>query len=731
MPDIIPPNQNILNSNLSGKNKNIKDGVTIAWLLSTLGGRNNSLNSISNVNSNLSKAINNNNNVTKNVKKKDIMNVSIPKVCKVIETNNKEFSLRYVSNLMYGVTLCYNKKSEYLLNDINGLMIHLTNLTRIFNVNLTKSKNGKNAIKSKLTDLMRLGNISKTYINDEKNKNKKIFLDDDPNFDINININFENILLNKNNNKIETKPSDASLIRKRDILDELTNNIDTLPSLNDSNKIYNNHNTNTIPLFINDDDQLPFDIDFELDINEDGINQGTLKTTSDDLSSNNNNFKNKLDLNSEVENSNLENNDNFIDLSHIALNLTDDNDTEYINKSTDENNKPNSILKNQKRKQKRKYNVTSNIVSRIEVDYRTNYSTENLRFNSINYYTSMKKKIDMVNKKINKKLEREKVLKSLNNLANYSIFFQNSYISIIDENSNINFSQIKEGNERLFSIEKQRNIKPSRSDGTNNSNSISSHERGRRLNFGKDSIRNSFFSNDNNEVPLNFDIDSSDFTNIDQEDNIGEITNDKKDLLNLQQIDEDLENHSFEPALFDNSYFNLNIPPSSFDQFHQRTRTNSSDINVIDELRSKNQSTRKSYIREKSFGLNEEDDDETPSSIVENSKKIDIGNTILDQQSRNFYDYIKQRSEKVGKHTHIYPLFDKKLLFEDVVPSLITEQDSEEVVTSAKKRTAANTFLLLLNLATRDLINLQKYEEDDKSQNLFSPLNGDDIIVYI
>ena len=96
-------------------------GLTTVWLLSTLGNsivkeNNSSYSSKSNSTGNISAST---------VKKKDIVNISIPKTCDEIQNFESDLSLRYISNLLYGVTICYNKKTEYVLNDLNHLLVQL------------------------------------------------------------------------------------------------------------------------------------------------------------------------------------------------------------------------------------------------------------------------------------------------------------------------------------------------------------------------------------------------------------------------------------------------------------------------------------------------------------------------------------------------------------------------------------------------------------------------------
>lgn len=94
---------NINNYNLIVKNPN--KGVGTVWLLSTLGSKSSH----------------------KKLFKRDILNTSIRDTCKMIKESR--ISLRYSSNLLYGVSLLYRHKVDYVYTDIT--LVH-TRLQRDF-----------------------------------------------------------------------------------------------------------------------------------------------------------------------------------------------------------------------------------------------------------------------------------------------------------------------------------------------------------------------------------------------------------------------------------------------------------------------------------------------------------------------------------------------------------------------------------------------------------------------
>lgn len=143
---------------------------------------------------------------------KDIVNISIPKTCDEIQNFENDFSLRYISNLLYGVTICYNKKTEYVLNDLNHLLVQLQKN----DVYAFKAKNKSTRINGLNSNNSIIGNKNNNYAWEEC-----VFFDDDPLYDITKvpALEFLNTTLQDNVSFIE----EAKSIRRQDYINELSN----------------------------------------------------------------------------------------------------------------------------------------------------------------------------------------------------------------------------------------------------------------------------------------------------------------------------------------------------------------------------------------------------------------------------------------------------------------------------------------------------------------------------
>ncbi|CCH60325.1 hypothetical protein TBLA_0C05290 [Henningerozyma blattae CBS 6284] len=777
----------------------IYDGVTITWLLATLGGKNNSnMRSFKyNTNSNDNNSTGSNNHIgnqirvskmPNNIKKKDIIKVCIPKICEVIENTNKELSLKYVSNLMYGVTICYDKKTEFLLDDLNNMtsqLNRLTNSVRFFHskgnhTGLTRSKNiirrlprpnngvvTDRSIFENYTENATLNNAPPPSSNNVNANNTGIF-NDDPKFNINYIFDITSILREDNGN------IDASLIKRTDLLNELTNsnNADTLSTTtatanvtsrslenkNDRLLDLKYHSNNSIhgslslnnPLMVDD---IPFDIDFDLDVNEFGSQHGTSKSDTNSKTSDSSfvaDYGGNFDINVNIEES-----EKIADLSNMNLELEENesentkipNDISLVTGESELNRERNNRVK---RNSKRNLNVMH--IKYITFDEKTNYSTDRLRSNFESYNSIMIEK-NMLRDRINCQTNHmhNKLVKLIENISFESSVMQECYTSLFNKSLqrqvlpklNISFKRKKEFlDQETESIERGR--KRLRPFGlSSRSSSLSSQEKGRRLDLSK---RNISFEND-------------DLVEYDADGGLNDENNSRNELLNLEQIDEELESNYNRDSIRNNSgswnssrnaerdlmRIDLNIPPSSFGRQHSRAESANlgSEMDVIEELQAKTEQRGEKYIIENKL-LDEVEEEhstheitnETPcvegKESVESQEKVDVGSTILDQQSRKFYEYINSRAEIMGRNTFSNPPFERKLLFEDIIPSTLSEEDAEEKVISVSHKIAANAFLSLLNLVSRGLVDLQEYENSEiKSETNFNALNGDDIIVFI
>lgn len=172
------------------------------WLLSTLGGSRNA-NAIG-------------------VKKKDIVSVSIPETCKVLYQNRSEYSLRSASNLLYGVTVCYGRKTDYVLADVASVRTQLQRqllgpIKR--NSVLALQAAPPTTIFDGVNEYKNLFELQKQQSAQNQQKMRRsALLADDPAFDINRSGDLSFLT-----GKEQGINSSANIIHQRDMMDELQN----------------------------------------------------------------------------------------------------------------------------------------------------------------------------------------------------------------------------------------------------------------------------------------------------------------------------------------------------------------------------------------------------------------------------------------------------------------------------------------------------------------------------
>lgn len=631
-------------------------GVTTVWLLSTLGSTRQ--HTISSSEGNSFNSI---------LKKKDIINVSIPNTCEVIRKNNLDLPLRYVSNLMYGVAVCYHRKTEYVLSDLTNL---LAQLQRKFCVSTAMRKKNDNKSKHVAT------------IFDAKETDATTgLLNDDPSFDINQVNSFAALLEPTEDQGI----SEAMIIRRQDYLNELTN-------ANDYDDLRNSKSSSAYlrrPITLDD---VPIDVDFNFDLDDTISQQGTSchsKTSSgrsdSDIEMNFRDQDFKLNFD---ENAKMLPDETGIDL---GVDQCDEEEASFEDEDTNATNR----LPPLKKVVTSKNNICYQL---IQIDERTGLSTETLR-NNHNAYC------DIMDSRNRKKRKISHTAGSgwqeLMCLDDSTYFVQNCWTLLFcaPEETDLTLLNSKSSISGSFSIERGR--KRSRSlQSERPSSSVSSAELGRRAALS------------------------------------GEISLEPAHalLLNLEQIEEELGEHST-TSQSDLMNINLDLPPSSFGRVATRDSgasselkapsSNSRDLDVVDELYSQVRGFKRS---------NDKQQTGTPVSADSGPFGSDPGQAtvILDSHTRRFYDYIRERSSYVGKKTWSHPTFKKKLLFEDIVPSSLTNEsnsESSERVKVTDKKIAASAFLSLLNLASRSLINVEEFHQEDDTSR-FELMKPDDIVVY-
>ncbi|EDO19153.1 hypothetical protein Kpol_1050p10 [Vanderwaltozyma polyspora DSM 70294] len=726
--------QNLNNSNNNIGFTPLNEGVTTVWLLSILGGGNTSNRNLHNFgnkgngngNGNVNKTNNNHSSNTTNtttggrytndtVKRKDIINVSIPKTCKVIEKNDLDLPLRYVSNLLYGITLCYNRKTEYVLNDLSSLLSQLHK--RFYNYKTLIRKSNLNSNDSAYNNIGN-NNANKKKSNGKKNTH---LLNDDPTFDINEVKNIEiflglnstiNNLKNSNNSSnisgTDKNNSNGSIIKRQDILNELSNSNNLDNPILSRFDLFSRDNPITL-------DEIPLDVDFNLDIDDIISQHGTSIPSTHDLSSsdhielrdNNREFNLNFDENEEDE-ENRNNNISNIDLGISAENISDQSEEASLeDESTGDFNKKELTIYNSRNDMTHYLHNWSN----IKYDERTGLSTDMLRDNFSNYCDKMER-----HKKNNRKTHRTE----FKNIDDIKLYFDNSLIAttlidnwkyLLEDNipkfNNlsflpIGFNRLKRQGSDIESVERGR--KRSRSlSYLSRSNSVPSEEHGRKISNERDG---SFINNEGDESNL---------------------------ILNLEQINEELDEHNNSFSTHNYMQMNLELPPSSFGRNNTRTSgtIQSTDNDVVDILQTrmlpnKRVSTSHSNISSH-FDELESDSQSEAQGIADRFEQ----QQILDFQTKKFYDYIKERSEFAGKNTNSFRPYNRKILFESLVPSSISQDSNPGEILSVDKRIAASAFLSLLNLASKDMVGIKKFEEHPLVKPTFTLLNGDEIIVYV
>lgn len=688
------------------RGRQFPEGVATVWLLSTLG-------SSTARGSNERAAGGSTATNSSTVKKRDIINVSIPDTCMIIQSNEMQLPLRYVSNLLYGVTICYSRKTEYVLSDLTGLLTQLQK--RIYggqgaNVQKKHSKGNDKGVKN-------------TIFNLDENDGVSGLLSDDPLFDITQVEDFEQILgaVPKDNS------FEAITIRKQDYLKELTNwtALEKPNNLEQSNSLENLNRSITL-------DDIPIDVDFHLDIDDVMSQQGTVTGSSKDSNAGQNsddmnvNFENQeFTLNfdedeSETSRDNIQNGTRAE--PNIPLGLPEEEEEED---KEEEDRGENSFETEHNedgpppKKFKKGNGLDSAAVVRlIQFDEKTGLSTEVLKGNHNSYCEIMDNKRKSEEHKSNlnswqRIMELEKQPELLQKCWNFILNGKDTIIS----HPRAGFDS--------DSIERGRNRSYSNSNSLRSSSTVRSEEIGRRMIMSRE-----------NSIDYN--------------------TNDNL-LLNLDQINEELEEDSSRATSAhppDFMQVNLDLPPSSFGRTYTRTGTDSDKFSgsfstsgqrdAVDILYQRtNRSPSRRGAHRRSSDTSESHDLSEIHSVNEHEFTQIPFQIALDYQARKFYDYIRERSLFVGKTTRSNPPFKRKLLFEDIVPSKLTidqsgeddynRENQTEEHPAINKRIAASAFLSLLNLASKELIDIKEYQVPDTNAAAdikFNVMKGDDIVVY-
>ncbi|SCU80391.1 LAME_0B02916g1_1 [Lachancea meyersii CBS 8951] len=654
-------------------------GVTTVWLLSTLGGSRN-INTIG-------------------VKKKDIISVSIPKTCEALLQNKSDYTLRSASNLLYGVTVCYGRKTDYVLADVNSvksqLQRQLYEATRKASV-LSLAKVNHSTIFDGVHEYRNLREFqemqSVTANAHDRRRRTNAILTDDPAFDINQTRDMSFLFGNK-----RPQNQSASLIHQRDILDELQNgySYETGPDAGPHDPGYNQNRN-----FMKHPDFSSLDADLHLDFDDvlSEVEMGSTKARS--VGSHDLSDRDDFDL---LFGDDKVGETNHTDLPDLDLQISDqeqdqDQESERRPRSNNGNTDWQKIATANPSK-RRKVGPGSENLLKLKIDDTIGLGNDILRENSGRYCELMDSKTKATKHQPSTHIDQNRwrsVLFTDEGPAFLRLCFEQLLLTADNDES-----FLEDGTSSLSAVERGRqrvrSLPPSRS-----SSSVASAERGRRMGpadlqrVGDDNNTNSFV------------------------------------LPDLHEIDENAE-----PEDYDNGYdgmgedfmrIDLQLPPSSFGRSSSRTEPGSRD--QIEELR-RMHSERRTH-RNNTLG-SVEDVDESSADVESagSAAREHTQNQILDNQTRRFYDYIFERASFVGKTTRSNPPFIKKLLFEDIIPSKasveLSSVEAGEGVNPVTKKMAANAFLSVLQLASRTYVDINTLEPVSG----FNSMNGTDIVISV
>ncbi|KAH7581675.1 N terminus of Rad21 / Rec8 like protein [Nakaseomyces glabratus] len=610
-------------------------------------------------------------------KKKDILNISIPKTCKVISRSNEALPLRQVSNLLYGVTICYNKKAEFILNDLNAMLAQLQRRLLLTNT-------GKSTVTVRST----VANNS-TLINLNSNK---FLLRDDPLFKIDF---VKNFSLDES----EKQLSDAQTIRKQDYINELGGLL--VPTQTNS---YQNVNLKSRllnrPYTIDSDDleELPVDESLNLNLEFDDIMSESEKT--------------ELGINSINKHIDLDINKLFPSDKTSLLGAISEETFDYYHNDEeaeeDSNLKDEDTLEQPPRKKLKPKNVFSFV--KIKYDDRISISNEQIRRQQELYKDHMAILQRKVVDNSGKKLSTTYQLKPFEDLIVNS---KETDIMIREKQQAKKPNELLTSLNDLFSIEEDiergRRASSDRQSSKSRSQSLRSEEIGRRVDSSK-ILDNSTADNENSS--------SSHL------------------MINLEQIDEDYEtnDNSSEFSETDRHNFlnlDLQVPPSS------SGRPSSSIRDIVDILESNTMHPR---IRPRQYTTDSERIDEhsiytSELNNIESTASDQYPRStlnVLDIQAKRFYDFLKQRMEEMGTPIANSARFKNKLSLEYIIPgrkAMIVDDGHDGHVEIVSKSIAANVFFSLLTLATQNLVGLKQRHQENMTQGFMIP-SSSDIIVY-
>ncbi|AMD21818.1 HFL038Cp [Eremothecium sinecaudum] len=631
-----------------GADGNVHSGISIAWLLSNFG-----------ASATLTSVASNSGIGGSRCKKKDIVSVSIPETCKAILDNGSEIPLKFSSNLLYGVTVCYSKKTDFILSDVVQIKGQLQR--KLFGLE-SEWKHTRNAIVE--------GHREESVLERE-------LLSDDPCFDIN---QWANIKL-----ELEEKTNDVrqAELKKLDFLQEVNNDDETFMHAGSGVQ-------DRLGTLEDDFGTIDMDLNFDIDdlVSQDG-NRRELE--AHDVSSEPNfelNFNDPVDKDVEqlpdmMEGSLLQ---EEFPPSAAKRPLSAEVSIEKENPGSEE-----EIQIDIEPPMKKRTNCLSNhVLGRIVRDETIGLSTDVLRSNFSGY-------VEMMATQNSKNMGAPKPSdhgiqswKELLDLKDMPAFLSSSYDGLFEA---------EEYGSKLTYVERGRALTQS-SVASSRSSSDMSTEQGRR-------------------VGPNFDLKRRS-SNSDSQSHLLPVFLEDEPLPGDYHFgaDDGYQNQDFMTA---------NLLPSSIGRVASRHATADSGEHVEILRLTVNGQARTATRR----GSGTESSQPSDVAYEESSLGSEFSaapDAILDAQTKKFYDYIKERADFVGKTTRSHPPFHKKLLFEDLIPSNISQNVASNPYNfkPVSKRIAATAFLSMLNLASKEMIEIETFDLEDKCQ----VMKGDDIVVY-
>lgn len=579
------------------------------------------------------------------VSKKDILEVSIPTTCHLIKTDSHPLQLKQISHLLYGISLCYCKKSDFVLEDLSVL------LTQIHKSFASKERVIENRC------------ISRKYLNTLKHKhdvilNAENFFQDDNLFNINDIENFELFLTRidiRNHQKIESLQ-----IKKKDFLNELRNyNILPNPSedISDHQNVVRNFTLEELP------------VDFSLDLNFEDIisQQGTTRSTSSLTYKNNQDIRFREEARYFGEETNFTN-EEVDSVINFDLEISSNKTEHKIASKIQHNQNPTSNLE-RKRKPDSEGHKNRGILKKIKLDSKISMLTETLKINHEAYVEIMERSKRKFGKNISK--------------TGRQLFFSNDNTTKL-VNKCWNFLLSKD----LYSFLH----KPIPYSSSRSNEYVDNIDTGRKLvNLSERS--NLFLDNEDHEL---FRQDESIANNmLFHLDQIEEDLNEANLIPYSESIENDLEfmRHP------------LNLLPSSIGNYSTRTSSNNSaqrKTDFIDVLKlSKN--TNNTIINEKDQYKSLLD---TPENKIQ--KNLDKLRNCQSEKfySYLYSKFCEMKDSTVERDVSIDTLLNNGLPFNYIIPDKIEDFETKGFVPMTKQL-AANAFFSLLDLASQDIIDLK------------------------